>query len=311
MADRLAALLAREPFAILDGGLATQLEARGCDLDDPLWSARVLLDAPEPIVAVHRAYLDAGAEILTTASYQATIPGLVARGCSEAEARSLLRETVALARRAIREAGDGHAALVAASIGSYGAYLADGSEFRGDYGIAHADLVAFHRERLVELSAAGPDLLAFETIPSALEAAAIAELLRASSGPRAWVSFSLRAGEDPTPRISDGTPLADAVAPLLDHPRVAALGVNCVRPEWVQPALAALAVVAPGVLLVAYPNAGERWVDGGWVDPATPLVEFTELAQTWLRSGARMLGGCCRTGPAHIKALARLRRELG
>jgi homocysteine S-methyltransferase len=304
MADRLAALLARERFAILDGGLATQLEAGGCELDDPLWSARVLLDAPEQIVAVHRAYLDAGAEILTTASYQATIPGLVARGCSEAEARALLRESVALARRA---GGD---ALVAASVGSYGAYLADGSEFRGDYGIDRAGLVAFHRERLLELVAAEPDLLAFETIPSAIEAAAIAELLGASAGPRAWVSFSLRTDAEGPPRISDGSSLTAAVAPLIDHPRIAALGLNCVRPESVQRALEALAGAAPGLPLIAYPNAGERWIDEGWAEPPTPLAEFTTLAETWLRAGARILGGCCRTRPEHIAALAQLRRDL-
>ena len=315
MPDRLAPLLADEPFVLLDGGLATELEARGWDLADPLWSAKLLLDpaGAEAIVAVHRAYLDAGADIVTTASYQATIPGLLARGYSEAEARALLRESVALARRAVVESGreSGRSALVAASIGSYGAALADGSEFRGEYSLDRAGLVAFHRARLAELVAAGPDLLGFETLPSATELAAIAELLDASEGPRAWVSCSLRDDPDePTPRLADGTPLAAAVAPLLGHPRIAAIGVNCVRPSLITPALASLAEVAEGLPLVAYPNAGERWIADAWAEPPTPLPEWIALARTWLTLGARLLGGCCRTRPAHVTALAQLREQL-
>lgn len=306
MPDRLDALLARERFVILDGGLATELEARGCDLDDPLWSAKVLLEAPELLREVHRAWLDAGAQIITSASYQATLPGLRARGLSEDRARALLRDAVAL----VRSVCDGSGVLVAASIGSYGAYLADGSEFRGDYTISVAELVEFHRERLLELCAAEPDLLAFETIPAADEALAIAELLTNSAGPRAWVSFSLRVDVDGEPQISDGTRLREAVQPLLDHPRVAAIGVNCVSPSAVLPAIEALARVAPGLPIIAYPNAGERWVEHGWVGAPTDLEQFTALAERWWRAGARLLGGCCRTRPAHTQALLRLRERI-
>ncbi|HLT36098.1 MAG TPA: homocysteine S-methyltransferase [Enhygromyxa sp.] len=305
MDDRLDALLARERFAILDGGLATELEARGCDLDDPLWSARALIEAPERVREVHRAYLEAGAEIITTATYQATIPGLCARGLDEVRARALLREAVELARELA-----GERALVAASVGSYGAYLADGSEFRGDYELDAAALSEFHRERLIELSAAGPDLLAFETIPRASEAVAIAKLLATIPGPRAWVCFSLRSELASEPQISDGTRLREAVAPLLGHPRIAAIGVNCLAPAAVLPAIEVIAEVAPGLPIVAYPNAGERWVERRWAGERTELEVFSDLAKRWSRAGARLIGGCCRTGPTHIEALARLREQL-
>ena len=306
MADRLDALLARERFVILDGGLATELEARGCDLDDPLWSAKILLEQPQLLRQVHRVWLEAGAEIITTGSYQATLPGLQARGLDEAQARALLREAVRIAR----DVTVGSEVLVAASIGSYGAYLADGSEFRGDYALEAAALIEFHRERLLELCAAEPDLLAFETIPNAAEAVAIAQLLTTIPGPRAWVSFSLRAKHDGEPQISDGTRLREAVAPLLGHPRVAAIGVNCVAPTAVLRAIETLASVAPGLPIVAYPNAGERWVDHGWVGAQTDLDEFVALAERWWRAGARLIGGCCRTRPAHIEALVRLRSRI-
>ena len=306
--EPLAARLARQPFVLLDGPLATRLEARGRVLDDPLWSAATLLDAPQEILAVHREWLTAGAEILTTASYQATIPGLRARGLSEAQARTQLRASVELARTA---AGARDAALVAASIGSYGAYLADGSEYRGAYGRSVAELVAFHRPQVAELSSAGPDLLAFETMPSAPELAALAELLGAGPAPRvpAWVSVCLRPGGE-APRLADGTPLAEAVAPLVDHPQVFALGVNCVDPHQVLGALECLAVRAPRQLKVAYPNSGERWVGGRWSGAPTGSGAFVELARAWWRAGARIIGGCCRTEPAQLRALVRLRTEL-
>lgn len=305
MSDRLAELLEREPFVILDGGLATELERDGCDLADPLWSAKVLVEQPERLLAVHRRYVEAGADVITTASYQATIPGLLARGhaMDEPHARALLHSSVTLARAAATPS-----TLVAASIGSYGAYLADGSEYRGDYGLDRKALMAFHAARIAVLSAAGPDLLAFETIPSAIEAAAIAELLDASPGPRAWVSFTLRLGSDL--EISDGTLLSKAVAPLLGHPRIAALGVNCIGPNELLPAIHALAALtsgACGVAIIVYPNSGERWMDQAWAGPPTKLEPFTELARQWVNAGARMIGGCCRTGPSHVRALAQLR----
>ena len=304
--DALAELLAREPFVILDGGLATELERRGCDLDNALWSAKVLVEQPDLLGEVHEGWLRAGADIITTASYQATIPGLCARGLSEVEARAVLRSSVTIARAATEAVGRG---LVAASLGSYGAYLADGSEFRGDYSRSVAALREFHRDRLIELSAAGPDLLAWETIPNAAEAVAIAELLTAIPGPRAWVSFSLRPELGATPRISDGTPLTEAVAPLIDHPRVAAIGVNCVAPKAVLPAIEALADQAATrrFEIIVYPNAGERWIDGAWSGSAIDLEAFTSAAERWHSAGARIIGGCCRTGPAHIEALTRIR----
>jgi homocysteine S-methyltransferase len=303
MSNRLRELLEHVPFAIVDGGLATELERNGSTLDDALWSAKVLREQPERVLAVHRRFVEAGADVITTASYQATIPGLLACGLDESRAHALLRHSVALARAAANAD-----TLVAASIGSYGAYLADGSEYRGAYGLGRDALVAFHSPRVAVLSEANPDLLAFETIPSAIEAAAIAELLAASSGPRAWVSFSLRPGGALT--VSDGSPLREAVAPLIGHPRIAAIGVNCVGPREVLPAIDALVTLTIGVsdlAIIAYPNSGERWVEQGWTGPQTEIEAFTELARRWVDAGARMIGGCCRTGPSHVRALAQLR----
>lgn len=312
--DRLDELLAREPFAILDGGLATQLEGDGCELDDPLWSAKILLEQPDRLRAVHRRWIEAGADIVSSASYQATIPGLRARGCDEGEAEALLRRSVELVREAAAETARGEALLVAASIGSYGAYLADGSEYRGDYELDREVLVDFHRSRLRSLSAAGPDLLGFETIPSAVEAEAIAELLDANEGPRAWVSFSLQACRNQPgskPKISDGTALERALAPLRGHPRVAAVGINCLGPSEVLPAVELLAeTLGSGQQVIAYPNSGERWLDGAWAGSGTSLARFVELAERWLAAGARLIGGCCRTGPEHVAALADLRRRV-
>lgn len=301
-------LLNTEPFLLLDGGLATELEAGGYDLRDTLWSARLLLDDPEAILQVHQDYLTAGADVIISASYQATIPGFMSRGLTEQEAHALLRRAVEIAQEArdtfwqAQEADSGRIRpLVAASVGPYGAYLADGSEYRGDYALDEAGLVDFHRARLHILAEARPDLLACETIPSAAEARALAQLLPEVAPLPAWVSFSCR----DEAHISDGTPLVEAVRPLLAVENVVAVGVNCTAPRFVPPLLAALRQVTT-LPLVAYPNSGEQFdaVNHCWLGTSDPL-DFAAAAQEWLAAGARLLGGCCRTRPEHIRQMRR------
>ena len=304
--DPLAPFLEGGGVLVLDGGLATELEGMGLNLDPPLWSARVLRDAPEAIAAVHRTYLDAGADCITTASYQATFEGFAREGLSRAEAALLLRRSVELATAArdafwsdpLNRAGR-HRPLVAASIGPYGAYLANGAEYTGDYDLDEAGLAAFHRERLLVLATAGADLLACETIPSAAEARALARLLAEVPGAPAWFSFSCRDAE----RISDGTPLVECVRELAPHPQIVAMGVNCTAPEHVESLLRAAATVTAKPL-VAYPNSGERYAAASrtWLG-ARFADDWGACGRLWRGAGARLIGGCCRTGPAHIRSL--------
>ena len=299
--------IAQRGAAVLDGGLATELEARGLVLDDPLWSARALIDAPEVVAAVHRDYLEAGADVIETATYQATIVGLAERGLPVREAHRLILYGVTLARRERdafwerREPGSTRLRpLVAASIGSYGAFLADGSEYRGDYGIGVAKLIAWHRPRLLLLEDSAADLLAFETIPSVVEAEAIVRLLGERDGLPAWLSFQAADGET----LADGSPVGAAVAIAGSSPRVVAVGFNCVPPALGAPLLARCSG-ATGKPLVLYPNRGDRWdaTARRWIRTG-PAVAFDRLAPVWRDAGARLIGGCCGTTPADIHALA-------
>lgn len=280
---------------LLDGGLATELEARGHDLSDPLWSARLLADAPQEIVAVHAAYFRAGAMIATTASYQASFEGFGARGLDRRETAGLLRRSVELAEAARDEAGaDG--LLIAASIGPYGAALADGSEYRGRYGLTVAALTRWHRPRLEILAAAGADVLACETVPDVDEAQALVDLVR-SVGKPAWLSYTIDGG-----RTRAGQPLADAFAVAAGVDEIVAIGVNCCAPDDVLPAITHAAAV--GKPVIVYPNSGERWdaLRRRWIGPSR---FSTELAGQWIAAGARIVGGCCRIGPADIADLRR------
>jgi homocysteine S-methyltransferase len=280
-----------------DGGLATALEARGHDLSDPLWSARLLLDDPDEVVAVHGAFFAAGAGIATTASYQASFEGFAARGVARADTERLLRRSVELARRARAElAGDGRPRWVAASVGPYGAMLADGSEYRGRYGLGVAALTAWHRPRLEVLAAAGPDVLALETVPDADEAEALAAAV-AGLGLPAWLSYSI-AGD----RTRAGQPLAEAFAVAGGVPEIVAVGVNCCAPGDVAAAVATAREVT-GKPVVAYPNSGEEWdpIRQTWVGPSRFCARD---AAGWVAGGARIVGGCCRVGPADIAELA-------
>ena len=308
----LSALLESNAGLVSDGALATELERRGRDLNDPLWSAKVLLEQPGLITEVHRDYFAAGANFASTASYQATPQGFAARGISAPDALELVALSVRLAdearRQHLADHPDAGVLLLAGSVGPYGAYLADGSEYRGDYVLTAREFQDFHAPRIGALVDAGVDVLAFETLPSFAEAEALLALAR-EHGVDSWFSFSLRDGG----HISDGTPLAD-VARLLDgQPHVAAVGVNCVPLDLVGPALAALRLHT-ATPLVAYPNSGEAYDPGtktwsqaerrddsaGGGAPAT----LAAGAAGWREQGARILGGCCRTTPADIARLA-------
>jgi homocysteine S-methyltransferase len=287
---------------VLDGGMSTALEQRGVDLGGALWTARLLGEAPEQIAAVHRAYFEAGAQVATTASYQASVEGLAAAGYDEAEARRLIVRSVSVARE-VRDAAARPGLLVAASVGPYGAFLADGSEYTGRYGVSAARLREFHAPRLDLLAEAGADLLAVETIPDTDEAEVLVALLDRLDV-SAWFSYSVRG--DTT---SAGQPLPEAYAVLAGSRAVVAAGVNCSEQTDVLGAVEA-AVAATGLPAVAYPNRGGSW------DSETKQWHYAGpldlgLVDTWVAAGARLVGGCCGTGPADIAALAeRLRPQV-
>ena len=277
---------------ISDGGLATELEARGHDLSDPLWSAKLLADAPQEIVAAHAAFFRAGAAIATTASYQASFEGFAAHGIDRREAARLLRRSVELAKAARDEAGAG-GLIVAASVGPYGAALADGSEYRGRYGLSVPALTRWHRPRLEILAAAGADVLACETVPDVDEAEALVDLVR-SAGVPAWLSYTI----DGT-KTRAGQPLAEAFAVAAGVPEIVAVGVNCCAPDDVLPAIRLANIGKP---VIVYPNSGERWDGRSWVGPS----RFSgQLATQWVAAGARIVGGCCRVRPPDIAAVHR------
>jgi homocysteine S-methyltransferase len=291
---------------VLDGGLATQLEAQGADLADPLWSARLLVEHREEIVRAHLAFYRAGARVATTASYQATFEGFARRGIGGDEAAALLRRSVELAATARDryrgECGDHDPdpLLVAASIGPYGAYLADGSEYRGRYGRSVRQLADFHRGRLVALAASDADVLACETIPELAEAEALVRLLGAVPGVAAWLAFTCEDGG----RLCGGAPIEEAVELADEAPAVLAVGVNCTAPEHVDELIARVRSVTAKPIVV-YPNSGEGWDAAArrWSEPGGMVTDGI-AARRWVAAGATLVGGCCRVTPARIAEMA-------
>lgn len=292
---------------VLDGALATELERRGAQIqDDPLWSARILVENPALIRQVHFDYFVAGADAAITASYQASFQGFARRGLDEAESVALLARSVALARQARDEfwADPAHRAgrirpVVAASVGSYGAFLADGSEYRGDYGLSVEELMAWHRPRMAALVDAGPDLLACETLPCLAEGEALVRLLAEFAPMPAWLSFSCCDAA----RVCHGELFADCAALADRSAQVVAVGLNCTPPPLVADLLRA-AAQATSKPLLAYPNSGESWDAQArcWL-PGTGVTDFAGPAQIWRQAGARLIGGCCRTTPADIHTI--------
>lgn len=293
---------------VVDGGLATQLEARGADLSDALWSARLLKDDPALIAQVHADYLWAGADCIISASYQATIPGFVCAGLDERAARRLIDLSVELAveerdkywaNLPEKERAGRIKPLVAASVGPYAAYRADGSEYSGQYDLDEEGLLAFHRERWKILADTQADILACETIPVFAEARALARLLVDRSESRAWFAFTCRDAQ----HIVDGTPIRECAAFLDSFDQAAAIGVNCTPPRFVPELIQEIRKVSRKPVIV-YPNSGESYdaAHHTWRGESVP-AEFGTFSREWRKLGAAAIGGCCRTTPAHIRQI--------
>lgn len=287
---------------LLDGGLATELEAQGHDLKHQLWSARLLLESPQAIVDAHLAYLRAGAGCIITASYQASVPGFMSLGMSHDEAQNLIALSVQLAREAVdhfcQERSPQARPLIAASVGPFGAYLADGSEYRGDYRVDADALRDFHQPRMKLLLQANPDLLACETVPCLTEAKVLSDLIMEFAAP-AWISFSCRDGQ----HLSSGETISEAAWILKDNPYLFALGINCSSPAHINSLIGEIQKHWSNRIVV-YPNSGEHYdvSSGSWYGTADPLSCAT-AATSWQRKGADIIGGCCRMGPSHIQAI--------
>ncbi len=297
-------ILKQHPAIIIDGALATELERRGCDLNDPLWSAKVLVEQPELIRQVHLDYFHAGADVAITASYQASIAGFAQRGLNKEQAIALMQTSVELAQSAREEFWTNENnrknrayPLIAGSVGPYGAFLADGSEYRGDYKLNKTELMDFHRPRLQALIASGVDLLACETIPCLIEAQALIQLLAEFPQTYAWFSFSAKDNE----HICNGEKIADCAAFLNQFPQVAAIGINCTSPLYI-PSLIKEIKKNSNKPIIVYPNSGEIYDPNtnSW-HGETSSHEFGHQAQEWQACGAGLIGGCCRTTPEHIR----------
>lgn len=305
---RLSKLLNTRPLVVVDGAMATELEKLGVDTANELWSATALIDHRDAVAQVHRDYFEAGAHIATTNTYQANVPAFMASGLSESESVELIKTAVNIAVKTRNEYAVEHSdqpdgLVVAASIGPYGAYLADGSEYTGAYSLSRGQFKDFHRQRLQLVDAAGADAFALETMPNGEEVRALVELLADDfTDAEAWVSFSLKDSE----HLRDGTALAEIMPLLNASPQILAVGLNCTAQANVEPAVRALKALTDKPIIV-YPNSGEEYdpVTKTWA-PAGVDASFATYAPVWQDAGARVIGGCCRTTPADIAEVARL-----
>lgn len=313
MKNRLKELLEKQETIVLDGALATELENRGLSINDSLWSAKILAERPEAIEAVHYDYFCAGADIGISASYQATIPGFLAKGYTRQQAKELIKQSVQLlanARERFWFQGGGMQSgrnypLLAASVGPYGAYLADGSEYRGAYGLSEEALFLFHRERMQLLWKAGADLFACETIPSLVEAKALVRCMQEIPGANGWICFSCKNEME----ICEGAPIAECAAQLEEAECISAIGVNCTAPEYVESLIREIRKVTDKPVAV-YPNSGEQYdaAKKTW-QGAAGLCSYAQWAKKWRAAGARLIGGCCRTTPEDIAEISAWSRE--
>ena len=300
-------LLEQKKHIVIDGALASELQRRGCDLNDSLWSAKVLIEQPELIQQVHYDYFVAGADCAITASYQATPMGFAPKGIELEESIKLIKTSVKLAQQAkmqyLNDIKQDKALFIAGSVGPYGAYLANGSEYTGDYQLSESEFIAFHKDRVAALIDAGVDILACETMPSFLEIKALAKLIQQFPMVNCWFSLTLKDQK----HISDGTPLTEVIEYLNSIEQIVSVGINCIALEKVTPALEVLSKLNSKPLIV-YPNSGEQY------DPTTKQwhknhdhnCTFANQLDVWINLGAKLIGGCCQTTPDDIVEIHQL-----
>ena len=296
-------LFGYEPVVVIDGGLSTALEILGADVSGPLWTAQTIVDNPALLERAHRSFVEAGSQIIATASYQCGQSQFESCGLTPAQSRQALLDTTLIARRAVA----GTNTLVAASIGPFGACLADGSEYTGRYDVEWSEVEDYHRHKLNILVDSGADLVAVETIPLADEARLIAEILQECGSPPAWFSF----GFADSAVTYGGNTVSQAVASVVDYDNLVGVGINCTRPVYVEGLLLAMGQLAPATAFVVYPNHGRAWDAIGrcWIGSGESIPSTAELTR-WVQLGAKFIGGCCGVGPDQIAELARRSRHL-
>ncbi len=291
---------------LLDGGLSNELERQGCNLNQKLWSAKLLESNPEAIILAHLIYLESGAQCIITSSYQATLPGFMEIGYDKPSASGLILKSVQLAEEArsrfLSSNPQVSKPLIAASIGPYGAYLADGSEYRGDYVISDQALTDFHKPRINLLDNSTADILACETIPGFQEAKVLSELLENVKKP-AWISFSCKDGK----HISDGTPIEKCAAYFAHHPTVFAIGVNCTSPEFISALIRSIKTKSGNKKIVVYPNSGAVYhAESKTWSGLSNLSSCEIMIKEWKDLGADIIGGCCGIGPQQNKSMSKI-----
>jgi S-methylmethionine-dependent homocysteine/selenocysteine methylase len=289
----------RDPFTVIDGGLSTALELLGADISGPLWTAQTVIEDPALLERAHRSFVEAGADIIATASYQCGTKQFESIGLSAKEARDALASTTTIARRAV----EGTSVAVAASVGPFGASLANGSEYNGRYGVEWRVVEDYHREKLAILVDSGADLIAIETIPLADEALLIAEILEELGAPPAWFSFGF-ADETQTYGLDA---IDKAVLGIAGYADLVAIGMNCTHPRYVDSLLVSMSELVSGIPLMVYPNHGREWdaVARCWIGDSMS-ISAVETVKLWVDLGARLIGGCCGIGPEDIAHLVNL-----
>lgn len=303
-------LLNQKNFIIVDGALASELQRRGSDLNDSLWSAKVLFEQPELIRQVHYDYFKAGADCAITASYQATPLGFAKKGINLNDSIALIQKSVELAQQAkqqyLSELNQPKPLLIAGSVGPYGAYLADGSEYTGAYQLTEEAFMDFHYVRIKALIDANVDLLACETLPSFTEIKALTKVIKQFPKISCWFSFTLKDDQ----HLSDGTPLSLVVEYLNNIEQIASVGINCIALEKVTRSLNVLNKLTSKPLIV-YPNSGEVYdpLIKQWHPNPQHNCTFANQLTNWIESGAKLIGGCCQTTPNDIANIAKFLQD--
>ncbi len=283
-------------IVLLDGGMGQELIARSSQPPHPLWSAKVMLDEPDIVRAVHKDYLDAGATVLTLNTYSVTPERLAKAGLGDMF-KPLQKVAIELAKSAIEETGAG-----AAIAGCLPPLVAS---YRPDVALPYEEAKDIYR-RIAAEQADDVDLFLAETLSSVEEVRAATDAI-VETGKPAWIAMTMQDGG--TAQLRSGEPLKEGVSMAVECGAGAVLA-NCSWPETLSTGLDDLA--AFGLPYGAYANGFtsiDALLPGGTVDRLEARRDldpqrYCQWAMACIEHGASIIGGCCEVGPAHIAEIA-------
>ena len=281
---------------LLDGSMSFPMEQLGYNLKNKLWTGKALINNPDLIKDIHKGYIDAGADFISTSTYQISFDRLKNMGYQSEEIKKIFQKSVDIVKDAIEESKLKKEIKIVGSFGPYASYDPEASEYIGEYDSTDIEIKKFHLNNIRIIEETDLDIILYETIPCLREIKILSEALSHSTK-EIWISITCNEEME----FRDGSSFKDACEIISKIEKITTMGINCFSPLLVKKAIDLLKKYSNKKILI-YPNSGEIYnpKERFW----TGNNEFNNsMIKNWLSLYPDIIGGCCRIGYDDIKKM--------